>query len=370
MLFSTTNRTDLGPKTNTESRYQFLNRSARPENGRIRDLLESWAEQIPPTEQAKFIREFSSGDDIQFHASLFELYVHELLLQSGHKIEIHPKLSGTNKRPDFRGQCPGDGIVYVECTVATEESVQDRHGNKLLDEAFDALDQIRSPNVFLGLDVTGAPASSIPIRKWRHQVQTWVDSLDCKALERMGPDPDLDELPELELLHDGLLIVVRPILKKPSARGTAGRAIGAQGFEGVFVTSRLEIRKAVRDKAGRYGTLDAPYVIAVNCLGCHADEEEITGAFFGIDGLWGKPAHPKHTRVSAVLAVQELLPATLGSAPTTLFINPHAAHPYHGPLTKLRQYGQFGEIPGLATGTILGIPPGWPREQEVDTEHR
>ena len=80
MLFSTVNRVDLGPKTSTESRYHFLNRSARPEYGRIRNLLESWAERIPSPEQAKFIREFSSGDDIQFHASLFELYVHELLV--------------------------------------------------------------------------------------------------------------------------------------------------------------------------------------------------------------------------------------------------------------------------------------------------
>jgi hypothetical protein len=178
---------------------------------------------------------------------------------------------------------------------------------------YDSINKVSCPDVFLDLRIAGTPASPIPGKVWRTRIQTWVDSLDYEALLRMSPRPNDEDLPTLELTHEGVEITIKPIPKKRTARGKEGPSIGIQSFEGCFVTSHEEIRETIKDKASRYGALDRPYVIVVNCLGEMVDAEEIRRAMFGHDGLWNNSRQPTHTRVSAVLAMQHLFPWTVSA---------------------------------------------------------
>ena len=52
-------------------------------------------------------------------------------------------------------------------------------------------------------------------------------------------------------------------------------------FDASWVQPRLPIRDAVIGKATRYGDLDLPYVVAVNAMSDHAEEEDAVEALFG-----------------------------------------------------------------------------------------
>ncbi len=66
-----------------------------------------------------------------------------------------------------------------------------------------------------------------------------------------------------------------------------------------WVTSRLAIRDALKKKAVRYGQLQEPYIIVVNCLGEMCDESEIDDGIYGKDGLWTSLSSQTLTRVTA-----------------------------------------------------------------------
>jgi hypothetical protein len=174
-------------------------------------------------------------------------------------------------------------------------------------------------------------------------------------------------LPVLEIPHNGALFFVEPIAKKESARGKAGvRPLGVLGASGEWVTSHLEIANALKRKAGRYGKVSQPYVIAINCLGPHCDWEEIRDGVYGDEGLWPNVEHPVFTRVSAVVAVHHLLPRSITRAGVVLFHNPNAAYPYSGPLTALPQVSVNSGRPTIVDGTHprewFGLKEIWPTE--------
>src|SRR5262249_4471307 len=158
---------------------------------------------------------------------------------------------------------------------ATEQSQKDRAAQARLNVIYDTINKISCPDVFLSLRISGSPESPIPGKQWKSRIQQWVNSLDYEELLRMGPVPNDEELQMLELTHDGLEITIKPIPKKRSARGSDAPPIGVQMGEGEWVTSHDEIRETIRDKAGRYGPVDRPYVVVINCLGEMADAEEI-----------------------------------------------------------------------------------------------
>lgn len=365
MLFSNTSRTNSEVREYSESAYAHLDRTARPAFQKVREMLESWANRLPSAEVGEFVQRLTSGDDLLFHSAVLELYMHELLMSTSHAVVFHPEIPGTTKRPDFLATTGNGDETVFECTVATEESSKKRSSNARLNAVYEAINKISCPDFFLSLDIDGTPASPVSGKRWRESIQRWVDSLDYESLVKLGPIPDEGKIPSLDLEHDGLQLKITPIPKKASARGKEGRPIGVQAFEGCWVTSHLEIRDTIKDKASRYGLLHRPYVIVVNCLGEHADNEEISEAMFGHEGLWKNSDSPSHTRVSAVLAVRHLLPWSLGTAEAWLFHNPYATHRYNGPLTVLPQMTQTSAIEGVHPRSLLGIDPQWPWEGGV-----
>ncbi len=362
MIFSQNIRTNTSPKSYTESIFLYLDRSARPEYGRIRALIEDWCNRTPEAERHEFIQRITSGDNLAFHSAFLELYTHELLLTTRHLVVFHPELTGTSKRPDFLATDPNGNKLIVECTVATEDSDADRAAQARLNMLYDSINQVNCDDVFLDLRIAGVPNTPVSGRRWRREIQRWVDSLDYETLLAMGPVPNDPELPRLDLNHDGLHVTIKPILKKPEARGKGQRPIGLQSFEGCMVTSHNEIRETIRDKAGRYGTPTCPYVVVVNCLGELADEEEIHSAMFGHSGIWHNADNPTHTRVSAVLALHHLLPWSIAVSSARLFQNHHAAFPYSGALATLPQTTYNSKIDGIHPREAMDIDSNWPHE--------
>lgn len=150
------------------------------------------------------------------------------------------------------------------------------------------------------------------------------------------------ELPRWEFGHDGWVVKFYPIPKSAEARGKPGvRPLGlvANGFR--WVQTAAHMRDSLVDKAGRYGELDLPYVVAINVLD-HIDGYDTEEALFGAecvtvkvspdgveatpdrtpDGVWTSRAGPRYARLSAVLVTSELHISSCGSGGVTLWHNP------------------------------------------------
>ena len=120
----------------------------------------------------------------------------------------------------------------------------------------------------------------------------------------------------------------------------------------------------LKKKATRYGTLNRPYVIAINTWDYQINEKHLEDMLFGkrneertsnseySRGFWGTTTTPKNRRVSAVLFTNNLYAPTLlmGQYSASLYLNPWAKFCYDGVLTNLTTFrleaGALKETPG------------------------
>ena len=388
-LFDAIERNDDGPAMYAEPKFIYWNRSAREDVAKVREVLEGWFSHYPDSEQESLRRRFRSSDDFNHRAAFFELFLHEVLLRLDCSVEIHPQPStATTRLPDFLVQSPDGNLFYLEAVLATDESSKETAARSRMNAVYDALNQMDSPNFFIGMELRGAPRTPPPAKQIRSFLEKHLSALDPDDIGKLWQSHGLDGVPRWLCRHEGWEIEFYPIPKSPGLRGKPGiRPIGIQssGWHWQKVEGRLAIRNAILAKAGRYGNLDLPYVIAVNALGDALDRGIIMEALFGqeqvvsyasplgverveetraLDGAWINESGPRYTRVSAILIASGLHPGNLAIAPSCLCHNPWAKRRYAGALARLPQAipkdGRMQWQAGESLGAILGLPPDWP----------
>jgi hypothetical protein len=388
-LFDTDiDRSDTGPAKHGEPRFPYLNRTGRPEAAQVRDLLETWFAGYPPTGQVEIRARLRSPDIVHHHAAFFELYLHELLRVLGYKIELHPKIEGTDRRPDFYVSRSETDAFYLEAIVATDQSAAEMAKEARLNQVYDALNTVNSPNFFIGVDTPEGPPSPPPGKMLRRAVEGFVKDLDPDALAEAFQQHGFDALPRGKFEHDGWVIEFFPMPKSPAARGDPGiRPLGMMGsMEARMVDSRAALRDAVEKKASRYGELGRPYIIAVNAVTQHLDLIDVMEALFGKeafifrpgpdgqtsepemrrnpDGAWLGPRGPTNTRVTAVLVASSLVSWSVAAYSPSVYHNPWATSPCTEALMELPSYHPAGDRMELREGRsfreLVGLPEGWP----------
>src|SRR5437868_609232 len=86
-LFDSRMRTDEGPAKYTESRFEYLNRTARPRFGQIRELLQEWFSRYPEFDEPQWLNRFRDSDDRHHVGAFFELYTRAFLETCGLTVE-------------------------------------------------------------------------------------------------------------------------------------------------------------------------------------------------------------------------------------------------------------------------------------------
>jgi hypothetical protein len=356
-------------------------------------VLEEWFSRYPTDAKSEFVSRFRSTSNWQHQAALFELFLHELVSCMRCTVTLHPQLNGmVTTRPDFLIESPDLSRSYLEAVLATDESSGERGANTRKRVVYDLLDKLESPDFFLGVDEVGKPRTPPSVRKLKSSLEEWLNGLAVEEIHTLAQDGNWSALPRFPYEHDGWTLSFFPIPKGTKNRNrteTASRAIGMRSHEPQIVESGVATRDAIRAKAGRYGKLTAPYVIAVNAVSEEVSTEEIRRthvmeALFGkqqyvfrrggplegewsrrSDGVWTSKNGPRYRGLSAVLVAAPLNHWNLANAPVCLYHNPWATKPYQLELTRLPQaIPQADEnikwVQGTATGEILGLPPNWP----------
>ena len=387
-LFNEMNRDFTGPKSYTESIFDYLNRSARLESKRIRNLLEQWIEGLSSEVQDELRARIRSRDDRQHLGAFYELYLHELLSKSGFSVDFHPAVNNKKTHPDFRVLKDGKPLFYLEATLAAL-SDKDTSAKAREKQVYDAINRMKSPNFFIGVKVHGAPTTNPPGAKMRSFLENKLSNLDPDVVTKQLEQGDSETLPSWNWRHNDWQITFSPIPKKPEARGKHGvRPIGLQIQDARWATPHIRIRESIRDKATKYGELDLPYIVAINVtdeLG--VDETDISNALFGEEqitiifrgnnvigqkpnrkpnGAWYGPSGLRNRRVSAVLIADNLSPWSIAKVTPILWHNPWTNRPLTLDTLLLPQLfsgenNQLEKRKGKNGRELLGLDPNWPR---------
>lgn len=353
------------------ARFDYLDASASPEAGRVRAAVELMFSRYPKHGHRQLRDRLRSRDNISHLSAFFELVVHELIIRSGASIlAIEPEIDGTNRSPDFLAQDQHGRRFYVEAALATGQSDQEAAAEKLWRQAVQSIDEVQSPDFFLRLERSGAPTAPIKGKELRHRVEAWLRTLNYRAIAKAWEEGgDLDTFVDKV---NGVTIRLTPVPRK-ATRGSSVRtrsiAAGIEYWEGEAVGP---IRSAIIGKAGRYGDLGLPYIVAVNALYEAAEEDLAEDALFGIPGsgisltkgVWRSAHRPTNTRLSAVLSTERLDPWSLGYREIRLFDNPWARYPLNGislGVDRLAVEGrELVRHQGQRLHQILGLPADWP----------
>lgn len=340
-IFSMLTRTDPSPASHGDGHFQFLDRVSGPYWDQVRDLIEDWFSRLCSEAQADVRGRLRSKDDRQFKGAMFELYLHECLFRMGYSVTCHPELEGTSRRPDFLAEKDGRSI-YVEARSASSSDVAVGKSARV-NTVYESLDRLDSPNFFLWIDVAKQGDDPLRARPLRGRLEKWLAGLnpDEHSLEGKGRE----DLPAFSHEGAGWKIEFRAIPKSPDVRGREGvRPLGIfGGGEAQWVQDDEAIHDALMDKGSVYGSLGAPFVVAVESSSVTLDDHDVFNALYGTeviefrtfadgrqatvatrkpDGYWYRGDHWDHRGVSAVLVVKNLHPAFVGKQQHTIWEHP------------------------------------------------
>jgi hypothetical protein len=349
-------------------------------------LIEAWFTRYPEAHKKTLLSRLRSPDDQHFLAAFYELYVHELLL----RLRYQPAIPGLGViseagAPEFDVTTPF-GRFVLEAVHATDASQLEAAAQSRLNDALDAINEVRSNHFMLHVEHHGVPQTPVSHRDVRTWVEHFLASLNPDNV-RAAARTDFESLPKSRFEHDGLVILISPIPTRPDFQmGDDDRITGIVGpMEAYSIQPRESLRRSLKAKASKYGAIEAPFVIAANTMAGHFDRIDAMEALFGKegyhfgtwnqrldqpvmvrapDGLWHGHKGPTATRVSAVLVTNAVTPWTVAVARPVVYHNPWAARPianlFGSLTTNAASGGKMLETPGLVGREIFELPDSWP----------
>jgi hypothetical protein len=397
VLFDEIERTDVGPPKYSESGYEFLNRSARPESTEMRLLLQSWFHRLPEGCKPEILNRFKSTDLSNYFSAFTEIFYHELLVQNGFRVTVHPTVAN-GKCPDFLVEGANGERFYLEVVVVIDNETLKSPRRQSLNEIYDALDGLKPTGYTLSLHVEGFPRVPINKNKLCHDVRAWLQNVDRDALTKMVPDERYEAIARMQFEYeeDGLRLEIQAIPSGDSTY-TPSKAIGARSGAAEWVGVSDAIRETLVAKGKRYGELEAPLIVGMNVMSTWCDKEHCVNALFGDlgykafkvgPGQYGRPVvtritegawrwqdnSPRYTRMSAVLIGHNITPTGYSEVSLVMYNNPWASKPYTGILDELSRFRfmadggivevERAEIPKVLRLDVLS-PFGFNRRNEV-----
>ncbi|HEX3723926.1 MAG TPA: hypothetical protein VHV31_14140 [Nitrolancea sp.] len=388
MLFDHFERINGNPAEHGESLYSFLNRAAGEQWQSVRDVLSEWLSHYPEGEQSTLISRFRRTDRRGFLGAFWELYLHDLFRRLGFEIALHPEVSGTTHRPDFRLQ-RGSAHTYVEAVTIFEpqpHSIEDAR----MAPVIDAINSISSPVFHLAMEAYSIGAIAPPANQLCQTVDAWIQGLDVSA-ESWHPS---NSSGVLRWQYQGWDLQFTPIPRSPKDRGLgASPTLGVHPERRGMIDDHRAIRQRLGEKTRAYGRqLRAPLVIALISYRHTTDFDELLAGLFGAayhhpemirdgaihrsrwgssNGFWLTNKGVEYDDASAVLTAFELMPWSVARRQPWLISNPWASQrlEIELPFNRVVVDTTTGIIERVETDfqpqVHFGLPPDWPNDSAI-----
>ncbi len=378
-LFDDIARTEHRTPRAEDTKYSYLNLSARPEAAAVRAFLEDCLSRYP-AEHRDDLKKRLRSIDTTHEAAVFELLVHELLVSSGHVIvQVEPNIDGKSTSPDFLVRAPDGTEFIVECVLANGESMDAAAAQRRLTTALDAAADVPSPVYYIAVKVQGLPIQPISLKALRRDLTRWIGQLpENEAAAKRAP-------PLVHSQH-GLKLIFSAMLKRNKPYADGDRSIGATSYGIRIAVPGDDLRGSLLKKANRYGALPVPYVIAINAAGDASGERDLLDALLGStvgilrrtspddegslnvgrgnNGVLHDGRRARKRGVSAVLAFDHLSSWRPWGRGARLIRNPWANRSLPDIPLSVDQLnpvnGEFVKVEGEFDASTFGLASGWP----------
>ncbi len=206
-------RTDMDEALYAEPAFAYLDRSGTREAGKVREVIDSWFSHYPAEHRTDLRSRLRSRNDFDHHAAFFELCLHQLLLNLDYSVTVHPTVPSSTRHPDFLvfGR---KGSFYLEATLAALSRAEYAARARMHD-VYDALDQIRSTDFMVGLELMGWPRTPPPARHIRTFLSNRLEQCEPDELASALEVHGFSGLPKWPYEHDGWRMTFFPIPKVP-----------------------------------------------------------------------------------------------------------------------------------------------------------
>ena len=372
-VFDTIERTRTGPAPNNLSRFEWMNECAEIYAESVRAQIEAMFATYPADDQASLAARIRSSDDSEHRSAILELILHEWMIRQDHKIvAIEPELEHTSKRPDFLVEAKDGKRFFLEAVARKEEDDK-------LDGVRDALNAIDSP-VYLHVSIKGTPTQTLSAKKIATKAKAFIDTLDLSKPR--------EEWPRLRWTEHDARFDLQPFSLKSDANRNA-RTIGSYSSGARLVSSTGDLERVLKTKAGRYGELPHPYVVATTTADFATKEDELTAALYGPEaivvdatdpllggeviressGVWRGLKHKwTNTGLSAVVLIPNLNMTSLASRLPILMVHPEPRHACDPAWINADIHALNGNTlqkikNGDTLGAQFGLPEDWPAER-------
>lgn len=387
MIFATDPRIDETPKREQESDFDFLERSARAEIARVRDLVAVALERYPRHELDELVARIRVHDAHAFRSAMFELLLHEALCRAGYALETHPALpNGATTRPDFLVSDVTGANFYLEAVLASSRDGTSPAAEAIKAKTIDALTQFPHQNFYIEVDSEGDPTTQPSARALAHEIHAWLDSLEPEALDVIVHEQGFEAAPTFDWQHEAWRLTLRPIPVRPETRGGLRMLVGMHGGGAGIIDNWTPLRNALRKKGGRYGELDRPLVIAVNFSEFNLDPVDEMQALFGQEqyvevvgrpdlggrmervpnSAWNGPHGPQGRRISGAWFFNDLNPYSVAMRRGSLYLNPHSLFAVADSMLRFANAravdGRMVRADGISLANLFGLSQGWPEE--------
>ena len=259
------------------------------------------------------------GKKKYYHLSVFfDWFLHDLFHKEEFKLELHPKLPGTQKKPDYLVK--GNGVeFYLEATVASGKPESERARENREDILINYLvDKIESPNPWwLEIEELTWKTNNQPSnKKIKQYLENKVKAID--PVRDTNKVYGVDRTDKITYEDENIKLVIYLL---PKSKGS-GISWGMGPSEPFVGGSENSIIKAIEKKKLRYGELDKPYLICLNVTDERVDGSDIESAlYYALEHLFLKK---QNTRVSAVF-ITCVFPNNPSDFAVWLFRNPDAS---------------------------------------------
>ena len=351
-IFDNKSRNDAAAPRPTETVYSYLNRCPEPWVAEIRRFLEELESGFPESRKKdKLIDLIKSKDDREHYSALFELLVYSLLKKVGLEVEIEPKVGGAV--PDFLVIDSDGRKCLIEASTITGLSDEEWIQMKTYDRVHECIDKIIHPDFVFAVFFEKWPTRTPKLSRLSKFIKISLQSIDYDVVtkeilkgNKNSPNRSF-YLPEQFGMKLRLKVIPKSTGKraKPESRSIAFTSHPAQ-----FLNYAKHIEKKLKEKSSKYGKLDFPYILALNCMSLHPGRttpwrEEIIDALIGcptaaviepqntdsigIENVWIHRSNAllnsgKNTRISGVLFFRNLKARTIWYADGGIIGNPHA----------------------------------------------
>jgi hypothetical protein len=212
-----------------------------------RQEFQSWLTEVPEPWQSKWRGRLESALD-HLHLSVrFELYLHHYFKSEGWAVHIEPEMPGSLNKPDFRVMRGTDTILVEAKAILDEQTITQETGR--LRQVADNLSGKLSRDVIIE-PLSDLPPS-LPAGRIKAQIEQRVKTQADEVVEFNFAD-----------VHQGspftLKIVILPGGSSTKRGGVGGTISGVH-----TLNIGKRIRDALKEKAGKYSSIDMPFVIAV-----------------------------------------------------------------------------------------------------------